>query len=51
LEPKTRTLQDADTYRYDPFDVTEVWRYKDYPLIPIGRLVLDSNKPDSRIAS
>jgi catalase len=36
-------LGDADTYRYDPFDVTRVWRYRDYPLIPIGRLVLDRN--------
>jgi catalase len=36
-------LADADTYRYDPFDVTKVWRYQDYPLIPIGRLVLDRN--------
>jgi catalase len=36
-------LADADTYRYDPFDVTRVWRYQDYPLIPIGRLVLDRN--------
>jgi catalase len=36
-------LEDAETYRYDPFDVTKVWRYKDYPLIPIGRLVLDRN--------
>jgi catalase len=36
-------LEDADTYRYDPFDVTRVWRYQDYPLIPIGRLVLDRN--------
>jgi len=35
--------EDAETYRYDPFDVTKVWRYKDYPLIPIGRLVLDRN--------
>ena len=34
---------DASTYRYDPFDVTKVWRYKDYPLIPVGRLVLDRN--------
>ncbi len=34
---------DAQTYRYDPFDVTKVWRYQDYPLIPIGRLVLDRN--------
>ncbi|MES1165317.1 MAG: catalase [Verrucomicrobiota bacterium] len=36
-------LADADSYRYDPFDVTKVWRYRDYPLIPIGRLVLDRN--------
>jgi catalase len=36
-------VEDADTYRYDPFDVTKVWRYQDYPLIPIGRLVLDRN--------
>jgi len=42
-------LADADTYRYDPFDVTRVWRYKDYPLIPIGRLVLDRN-PDNFFA-
>jgi catalase len=36
-------LEDAETYRYDPFDVTKVWRFKDYPLVPIGRLVLDRN--------
>jgi catalase len=36
-------LADADAYRYDPFDVTKIWRYRDYPLIPIGRLVLDRN--------
>jgi catalase len=36
-------LADAETYRYDPFDVTRVWRHQDYPLIPIGRLVLDRN--------
>jgi catalase len=34
---------DAYSYRYDPFDVTKVWRYQDYPLIPIGRLVLNRN--------
>jgi catalase len=36
-------FEDADTYRYDPFDVTRVWRYRDYPLVPVGRLVLDRN--------
>ena len=42
-------VADADTYRYDPFDVTRVWRYRDYPLQPVGRLVLDRN-PDNTFA-
>lgn len=42
-------IEAAETYRYDPFDVTKVWRYQDYPLIPIGRLVLDRN-PDNFFA-
>ncbi|MFC4619165.1 catalase [Camelliibacillus cellulosilyticus] len=36
-------LEDANTYRFDPFDVTKVWSQKDYPLIPVGRMVLDRN--------
>ncbi|WP_078380093.1 catalase KatA [Sutcliffiella halmapala] len=36
-------LEDADTYRFDPFDVTKVWSQKDYPLIEVGRMVLDKN--------
>lgn len=36
-------LEDANTYKFNPFDVTKVWYYKDYPLIPIGRLVLNRN--------
>ena len=36
-------LEDADTYRFDPFDVTKVWSQKDYPLIEVGRMVLNRN--------
>ncbi|SIR22478.1 catalase [Peribacillus simplex] len=36
-------LEDADTYRFDPFDVTKVWSQKDYPLIELGRMVLNRN--------
>ncbi|MDF2723404.1 MAG: katA [Paenibacillus sp.] len=36
-------VEDADTYRFDPFDVTKVWSQKDYPLIELGRMVLDRN--------
>ncbi|KAI0226464.1 catalase A [Massospora cicadina] len=36
-------LADAAKYRFDPLDVTKVWSQKDYPLHPVGRLVLDRN--------
>ncbi len=36
-------FEDADTYRFDPFDVTKVWSQKDYPLIEVGRMVLNRN--------
>jgi catalase len=39
----------AATYRFNPFDLTKVWPYRDYPLIPIGRLVLN-RAPDSFFA-
>lgn len=39
----------AATYRFDPFDLTKVWPYRDYPLIPVGRLVLD-RMPDNFFA-
>ncbi|MGG1551590.1 catalase KatA [Paenibacillus ferrarius] len=42
-------LEDANTYRFDPFDVTKVWSQKDYPLIEVGRMVLDRN-PDNYFA-
>jgi catalase len=36
-------LEEANTYRFDPFDVTKVWSQKDYPLIEVGRMVLNRN--------
>jgi catalase len=34
---------DAANYRYNPFDVTKVWPYKDYPLIEVGTIELNHN--------
>jgi catalase len=34
---------EAASYRVNPFDVTKVWPYRDYPLIEVGRMVLDRN--------
>jgi catalase len=33
--------KEADGYRFNPFDLTKVWPYKDYPLIPIAKMVLN----------
>src|SRR5690606_18233557 len=35
--------EDAKTYRFNPFDLTKVWPHGDYPLIKVGRLVLNRN--------
>jgi catalase len=36
-------LEDANTYKWDPFDVTKVWSHKDYPLQEVGRMILNRN--------
>jgi len=43
LEMQIMPYEDAASYRFNPFDITKVWPHKDYPLIPVGRLVLDRN--------
>ncbi|KAB8032133.1 catalase [Fluviispira multicolorata] len=35
--------KEANTYKYNPFDPTKVWLYSDYPLIPVGKLILNRN--------
>lgn len=39
----------AATYPINPFDLTKVWPHGDYPLIPVGELVLNRN-PDNYFA-
>ena len=34
---------DAETYRWNPFDLTKVWPHNDYPLIEVGVLELNRN--------
>ena len=43
LEMQIMPYEDAANYRFNPFDITKVWPHKDYPTIPIGRMVLDRN--------
>ena len=35
--------EQARKYRFDPFDVTKVWFHRDFPLIRVGKIVLDRN--------
>ncbi|WP_394827538.1 catalase [Pendulispora albinea] len=35
--------READRYAIDPFDLTKVWPYKDYPLIEVGEIELNQN--------
>lgn len=39
-------FEEAKTYRLNPFDLTKVWPHGDYPLMEVGKLVLDTNPVD-----
>jgi catalase len=36
-------MEDADGYRFNPFDLTKVWPHRDYPLIRVGKMTLNRN--------
>ncbi|MFH1068565.1 MAG: catalase [Candidatus Glassbacteria bacterium] len=38
--------KEAETYRWNPFDLTKVWPHADYPLIEVGVMELNKN-PDN----
>ncbi|XP_001943641.1 catalase [Acyrthosiphon pisum] len=37
------TFEEADANKFNPFDITKVWSHADFPLIPVGKLVLNRN--------
>ncbi|AJE82695.1 MULTISPECIES: catalase [Streptomyces] len=46
LKVQIMPFADAPDYRFNPFDLTKVWPHSDYPLIEVGRMVLDKNPED-----
>jgi catalase len=40
---QTMTPKDAERFSFNPFDATVVWPIKEFPLHPVGRLVLNRN--------
>ena len=49
LKVQIMPAAEAVNYRFNPFDLTKVWHYADYPLHEVGQLVLDRN-PDNYFA-
>ncbi|XP_075423693.1 catalase-like isoform X1 [Ascaphus truei] len=43
LSIQVMTFEQAEKLPYNPFDITKVWCYNDFPLIPVGRLTLNRN--------
>ncbi|MFT2020111.1 catalase [Streptomyces sp. 796.1] len=37
---------EAADYRFNPFDLTKVWPHADYPLIEVGKMILNRNPDD-----
>ncbi|SPN75785.1 catalase [Brochothrix thermosphacta] len=50
LSVQIMPLEDAAKYRFNSFDVTQVWSQKDYPLIEVGTMTLNRN-PENYFAT
>lgn len=37
------TFDQAEKFEFNPFDLTKVWPHSDYPLIKVGKMVLNKN--------
>src|SRR6266542_3877634 len=43
LKVQIMTEEQAKTYKWNPFDLTKIWRHKDFPLIDVGVMELNEN--------
>jgi len=43
LHIQVMTFEQAEKFRWNPFDLTKVWPQSEFPLIPVGRFVLNRN--------
>ena len=49
LHVQIMTENEAENYRWNPFDLTKVWPHSDYPLIEVGIMEMNKN-PDNYFA-
>ncbi|XP_052807912.1 catalase-like isoform X1 [Mya arenaria] len=43
LKIQVMTYEEAERFRWNPFDLTKIWPQGEFPLIPVGRMVLNRN--------
>lgn len=43
LNVQIMTYEQAKNFKFNPFDLTKVWPQKEYPLIEVGKMVLNRN--------
>jgi catalase len=46
MQVQIMPFAEAETYRFNPFDLTKVWPHGDYPVHEVGRLTLTRNPSD-----
>ena len=46
LKVQLMPFDEAEDYRFNPFDLTKVWPHSDYPLHEVGKLTLNRNATD-----
>ncbi|MEW4455688.1 catalase [Bremerella sp. JC817] len=46
LKMQIMPFEEAESYRFNPFDLTKVWPHADYPLHEVGKLTLNRNPTD-----
>ncbi|MBD3172995.1 catalase, partial [Candidatus Bathyarchaeota archaeon] len=46
LKVQIMPFEDAEDYRFNPFDLTKVWPHGDYPVREVGELTLNRNPSD-----
>jgi len=49
LKIQVMTFEQAEKFRWNPFDLTKIWPQGEFPLIPVGKMVLNRN-PDNYFA-
>ena len=40
---QTMTYEQAENWRFNPFDLTKVWPHKEFPLRQVGKLIFNRN--------